>query len=89
MAIVDFVPLYNKAAEALAKSDRVGFDFYSVFSDAKALLLKYCKPLLHFQIVLNHFAWLAGNIWSKIRASKRIFDLLITRIACDFCKLLL
>jgi hypothetical protein len=45
MAIADLV-LYNKAAEALAKSDRVGFDFYSVIADAKALLLKYCEPLL-------------------------------------------
>jgi hypothetical protein len=45
MAIADLVQ-YNKAAEALAKSDRVGFDFYSVIADAKALLLKYCEPLL-------------------------------------------
>jgi hypothetical protein len=46
MAVADFVLLYNKAPKALAKSERVGFDFYSVISDAKALLLKYSKPLL-------------------------------------------
>ena len=44
MAISDFVLLHNKAAEALAKSDRVGFDFYSGMADLKALFLKYCKP---------------------------------------------
>ena len=44
MAIADFVLLHNKAAEALAKSDRVGFDFYNGIADLKALLLKYCKP---------------------------------------------
>jgi hypothetical protein len=46
IAIADFVLLHNKAAEALAKSDRVGFDFHSVIADTKALLLKYRKPLL-------------------------------------------
>ncbi len=46
MAIADFVLLYNKAAGALAKSDCVGFDFYSLIADSKALVLKYCKPLL-------------------------------------------
>ncbi len=45
-AIADVVLLHNKAAEALAKSDRVGFDFISVITESKALLLKYCKPLL-------------------------------------------
>jgi hypothetical protein len=39
--IAYFVLLYNKAAEALAKSDIVGFDFNSVILDAKALLLKH------------------------------------------------
>jgi hypothetical protein len=43
MAIVDFVLLYNKAAEALAKSDRVDLIFFSGIADKKALLLKYCK----------------------------------------------
>jgi hypothetical protein len=28
MAIADFVLLHNKAAEAFAKENRVGFDFY-------------------------------------------------------------
>jgi hypothetical protein len=47
-AIADVVLLRNKAAEALAKSEgaRVGFDFSSVVTESKALLLKYCKPLL-------------------------------------------
>ena len=44
MAISDFVLLHNKAAEALAKTDRVGYDFYSGIADSKALFLKYCKP---------------------------------------------
>ena len=44
MAIADFVLLYNKAAEALAKSDRVGFDFYTGIADTKAQWIKYCKP---------------------------------------------
>jgi hypothetical protein len=44
MAISDFVLLYNKAAEALAKSDRLGHDFYTGISDTKALWIKYCKP---------------------------------------------
>ena len=44
MAVSDFVLLHNKAAEALARSDRVGFDFYSGMADLKALFLKYCKP---------------------------------------------
>jgi hypothetical protein len=46
MAIADFVLLHNKAAEALAKSDCVGFDFNTVNAESKALVLKYCKPLL-------------------------------------------
>ncbi len=46
MAIADLVLLYNKAAEAVTKSDHVGFDFCSVIADAQALMLKYCKPLL-------------------------------------------
>jgi hypothetical protein len=53
--IADFFLLRNKAAEARAKSDRVGFDSYFVIADSKALLLKFCKPP-------DHFAWLAGNI---------------------------
>jgi hypothetical protein len=44
MAIADFVLLHNKVAEALAKRDRVGFDFYTGIADTKAQLLKYCKP---------------------------------------------
>ena len=44
MAIADFVLLHNRAAEALAKENRVGFDFYSGIADLKALLLKFCKP---------------------------------------------
>ena len=44
MAISDFVLLHNKAAEALAKSDRVGFDFYSSIADLKTQVLKYAKP---------------------------------------------
>ncbi len=45
MAISDFVLrlLYNKAAEALAKSDCVGYDFYTGIADTKALWMKYCK----------------------------------------------
>jgi hypothetical protein len=34
------------AAEALAKRDRVGFYFFSVIADSKALILNYCRPLL-------------------------------------------
>ena len=45
MAIADFhvVLLYNKAAEALrlAKSDRVGFDFYTGIADTKAQWIKW------------------------------------------------
>jgi hypothetical protein len=44
MAISDFVLLHNKAAEGLAKHDRVGYDIYSGIADTKALFLKYCKP---------------------------------------------
>jgi hypothetical protein len=44
MAISDFVLLHNKAAEALAKSDRVGFDFYSSIAELKTQVLKYAKP---------------------------------------------
>jgi hypothetical protein len=44
MAISDFVLLHNKAAEGLAKSDRVGYDIYSGIAGTKALFLKYCKP---------------------------------------------
>ena len=44
MAISDFVLLHNKAAEALAKSDRVDFDFYNGIADTKTQFLKYCKP---------------------------------------------
>ena len=36
--------LHNKAAEGLAKNDRVGYDIYSGIADTKALFLKYCKP---------------------------------------------
>ncbi len=43
MQIADFVLLHNKAAEALAKENRVGFDFHSGITDSKVLLLKYCK----------------------------------------------
>ncbi len=46
MAIADFVLLHNKATEALAKSDCVGFDLNTVNAESKALLFKYCKPLL-------------------------------------------
>jgi hypothetical protein len=64
--IADFVLLYNKTAEALAKSNRVSFDFYSVISDAKALLFKYCKPLLGVSFSncpeSLRLALLAGNI---------------------------
>ena len=44
MAISDFVLLHNKAAEALAKSDCVGFDFYSSIAELKTQVLKYVKP---------------------------------------------
>ena len=44
MAISDFVMLHNKAAEGLAKHDRVGYDIYAGIADTKALFLKYCKP---------------------------------------------
>ncbi len=44
MAISDFVLLHNKAAEDLAKHDRVGYDIYSGIADTKALFLKYCNP---------------------------------------------
>ena len=43
MAISDFVLLHNKAAEGLAKHDRVGYDIYSGIADTKALFVKYCK----------------------------------------------
>jgi hypothetical protein len=43
MAISDFVLLHNKAAEALAKSNRVCFDFYSSIADLKTQVLKYAK----------------------------------------------
>ena len=36
--------LHNKAAEGLAKSDRVGYDIYSGIAETKVLFLKYCKP---------------------------------------------
>ncbi len=45
-AIADVVLLHIKAAEALSKSDRVGFGFSSIITESNALLLKYCKPLL-------------------------------------------
>jgi hypothetical protein len=51
MAITDFVLLHNKAAAALAKNDRVCFDFHSVIADAMALLLKYRKPLLGVSVL--------------------------------------
>jgi hypothetical protein len=44
MAISDFLPLHNKAAEGLAKHDRVGYDIYSGIADTRALFMKYCKP---------------------------------------------
>jgi hypothetical protein len=44
MAISDFVLLHYKAAEALAKSDCVGFDFYSSIAELKTQVLKYAKP---------------------------------------------
>ena len=44
IAISDLVLLHNKAAEGLAKSDRVGYDIYFGIADTKALFLKYCKP---------------------------------------------
>ena len=44
MAISDFVLLHNKAAEALPKSNRVCFDFYSSIADLKTQVLKYAKP---------------------------------------------
>jgi hypothetical protein len=40
MAISDFVLLHNKAAEGLAKHDRVGYDIYSGIADTKALFVK-------------------------------------------------
>jgi uncharacterized protein (DUF4415 family) len=44
MAISDFVLLHNKAAEGLAKNDRVGYDLFSGMAETKALLIKDCKP---------------------------------------------
>ena len=44
IAISDLVLLHNKAAEGLAKSDRVGYDIYFGIADTKALFSKYCKP---------------------------------------------
>ena len=38
MAISDFVLLHNKAAEGLAKNDRVGYDLFSGIADTQALL---------------------------------------------------
>jgi hypothetical protein len=43
MALADFVMLHNKAAEGLAKNDRLGYDIYSGIADTKVLFLKYCK----------------------------------------------
>jgi hypothetical protein len=54
-AIADVVLLHIKAAEALSKSDRVGFDFSSVITESKELLLKYCKPLLEYYRKLPNF----------------------------------
>jgi len=43
MAIADLVLLHNKAAEGLAKHDRVGYGIYLGIADTKALFLKFCK----------------------------------------------
>ena len=44
VAIAGLVLLHNKAAEGLAKSDRLGYDIYVGIVDTKALFLKFCKP---------------------------------------------
>ena len=50
MAIADFVMLHNKAAEALAKSDRVGFDFYNgVYQAHREFIKKERPPLRVYQ----------------------------------------
>ena len=43
MATCDFVLLHNKAAEGVAKHDRVGYDIFSWIADTTALFLDYCK----------------------------------------------
>jgi hypothetical protein len=58
MAIADLVLLYNKAAEALAKSGHVlvGFDFYSVTADSKSAVVQ----------VLQATSWCFIFKWSII-----------------------
>jgi hypothetical protein len=65
MAISDFVLLHNKAAEGVAKYDRVGYDIYSGIADTKALFLKYCKQFekrsISRSMVLTHCVVPAGD----------------------------
>ncbi len=44
ITISDLVLLHNRAAEGLAKTDRLGYDIYSAIADMKALFLKHCRP---------------------------------------------
>ncbi len=41
---IRIVLLHNKAAEALAKSNSIGFDFYSSIAELKTQVFKYAKP---------------------------------------------
>ena len=55
MAISDFVLLYNKAAEALAKSDRLGHDLYTGIADTKGWEpLRHKQPSTEF---VEDFTW--------------------------------
>ena len=70
MATCDFVLLHNKAAEGVAKHDRVGYDIFSGIADTTALFLEYCKQFDSIEkrcmcrsiiMVLTHCVVPAGN----------------------------
>jgi hypothetical protein len=42
-ATCNLVLLHNKAAEVVAKHDRVGYDIFSGIADTIVLFLEYCK----------------------------------------------
>ena len=70
MATCDFVLLHNKAAEGVAKHDRVGYDIFSGIADTTALFLEYFKQFDSIEkrcmcrsiiMVLTHCVVPAGN----------------------------
>jgi hypothetical protein len=65
LAIADFVLLHNKAAEALAKENRVGFDFYNGIADLKAL--SHLGTLKCNSLILTRIC-----TWSFIAISARL-----------------